>query len=147
MGSVTRTSSCYCARVFTLAPIGKAIGGRRRAECCQCHGEKTHGMLPVKDQGLRCISTSRCNVRELPRRRPGDYRETIHGQGLFESGLVMAATCADCHGAHGIYYAADERSTLNAANVAVTCGACHRGSGRVCRKVSTVARTIGAGRG
>ena len=41
-------------------------------------------------------------------------------------GLLVTATCASCHGSHGIYRAADQRSTLFPGNVAATCGKCHR---------------------
>ncbi|NQU25585.1 MAG: hypothetical protein HQ567_30230 [Candidatus Nealsonbacteria bacterium] len=45
-------------------------------------------------------------------------------QGLFGSGLVVVPGCASCHGSHGIYYAADKRSTLHKSTVATTCGKC-----------------------
>jgi cytochrome b subunit of formate dehydrogenase len=98
--------------------------------CSSCHGQAAHGILPVADirspvhLNLQVETCGRCHEEDLD-----SYRQTIHGKGLFESGLVMAAVCADCHGAHGIYYAADERSTLYAANVASTCGECHEGIG------------------
>ncbi|MHC4406254.1 MAG: cytochrome b/b6 domain-containing protein, partial [Planctomycetota bacterium] len=46
--------------------------------------------------------------------------------GLEKSGLLVTAVCADCHGAHGIHPAADDRSPLHPANVAATCAKCHR---------------------
>jgi cytochrome b subunit of formate dehydrogenase len=54
------------------------------------------------------------------------YEQTVHGRGLIHSGLLVTAVCADCHGAHGIYYAADRRSTLHPSNVASTCAKCHQ---------------------
>jgi cytochrome b subunit of formate dehydrogenase len=39
---------------------------------------------------------------------------------------MVTAVCADCHGSHGIYYAADRRSRLHASNVAATCSRCHK---------------------
>lgn len=54
------------------------------------------------------------------------YTASVHGKGLFQAGLVSAAVCADCHGAHGVYLPADKRSTLHTTNVAQTCGKCHR---------------------
>ena len=53
------------------------------------------------------------------------YEQSVHGMGLLQSGLLVTAVCADCHGAHGIYYAADNRSTLHPGNVAKSCGNCH----------------------
>ncbi|NIN38147.1 MAG: hypothetical protein GTO67_05485, partial [Gammaproteobacteria bacterium] len=55
------------------------------------------------------------------------YIDSIHGKGLLESGLVVTATCADCHSAHGELPPSDPRSTVNSANVADTCGRCHHG--------------------
>jgi cytochrome b subunit of formate dehydrogenase len=55
------------------------------------------------------------------------YEMSIHGKGLFESGLVVTANCADCHGAHKILPPADPASSVNRHNVADTCGKCHHG--------------------
>jgi cytochrome b subunit of formate dehydrogenase len=95
--------------------------------CDQCHGEKTHGMLPVEDSRSpvfldhQLLTCGGCHEQDL-----ATYKSTVHGQGLYQSGLTVTAVCADCHGAHGIYYAADKRSTLHPAAVADTCGQCHR---------------------
>lgn len=98
--------------------------------CGRCHGEKTHGMLPVDDPRSPVNLQQQIETCGGCHRHDRDsYRRTVHGVGLFESGLVIAAVCADCHGAHAIYYAADERSSLNTANVGNTCGDCHEGIG------------------
>ncbi len=55
------------------------------------------------------------------------YESSVHGVGLIESGLVVTATCADCHGAHGELPASDPASSVNRANLAQTCGQCHQG--------------------
>jgi len=57
----------------------------------------------------------------------GSYVMSIHGKGLIESGLVVTATCADCHTAHKELPPADPNSSVNPANVAGTCGKCHHG--------------------
>jgi cytochrome b subunit of formate dehydrogenase len=51
----------------------------------------------------------------------------VHGHGLYKSGLLCTAACANCHGAHAMYYTSDKRSPLYPANVAGTCGKCHAG--------------------
>ncbi|MGH7742147.1 MAG: hypothetical protein ACRENS_09000, partial [Candidatus Eiseniibacteriota bacterium] len=56
-----------------------------------------------------------------------NYVESIHGKGLLESGLVVTATCVDCHTSHGEKPASDPTSSVNRANVAGTCSKCHRG--------------------
>jgi len=55
------------------------------------------------------------------------YLMSIHGKGLIESGLVVTATCPDCHTAHRELPPNDPRSSVNRGNVAATCGACHHG--------------------
>jgi predicted CXXCH cytochrome family protein len=55
------------------------------------------------------------------------YIDSIHGKGLLESGLVVTATCADCHSAHGELPPDDPLSTVHDDNIATTCGTCHHG--------------------
>jgi cytochrome b subunit of formate dehydrogenase len=55
------------------------------------------------------------------------YEMSIHGRGLLEAGLVVSATCVNCHTAHMELPPEDPRSSVNSANVAVTCGKCHNG--------------------
>jgi cytochrome b subunit of formate dehydrogenase len=40
---------------------------------------------------------------------------------------VIVANCASCHGVHNILPSSDPRSTVNPANLDVTCGQCHKG--------------------
>jgi hypothetical protein len=55
------------------------------------------------------------------------YQQSMHGRkARLASG--GAASCSDCHGGHRIFRTADPRSTVNPANVAATCGACHKGA-------------------
>ena len=55
------------------------------------------------------------------------YMDSIHGQALLKMGLIVAPSCNDCHGVHGIKRAVDRDSPINHANVAKTCGKCHVG--------------------
>jgi cytochrome b subunit of formate dehydrogenase len=57
----------------------------------------------------------------------GSYEDSVHGRGLIASGLVVTATCADCHGAHSELPPDDPRSWINPQNIADTCGVCHHG--------------------
>ena len=95
--------------------------------CGKCHGTNAHGILPAKDERSPVYLNNQ--VRTCGSCHPEDqktYGNTVHGRGLYESGLKVTAVCADCHGTHGIYYAADRRSTLHASNVAATCSKCHQ---------------------
>jgi cytochrome b subunit of formate dehydrogenase len=108
--------------------------------CADCHG--THGIQghvqtdsPTYAKNIpalcgRCHRTGqKAAVRyKGPEQRVVEhYRESIHGKGLLESGLVVTATCVDCHTSHGELPAADPLSSVNKANVASTCARCHRG--------------------
>ena len=103
------------------------LGAGTPLDCLKCHGQDVHGMLPVGDpqspvfldkQTELCGS---CHQDYL-----ATYNRSVHGHGLHASGLLVTAVCADCHGAHDIYYAADRGSTLHADKVAGTCGRCHK---------------------
>lgn len=96
-------------------------------DCSKCHGMNAHAMLPVDDDRSPVFLNNQ--VRMCGECHPEDqktYENTVHGKGLYESGLLVTAVCADCHGAHGTYYAADRRSTLHSSNVAATCSKCHQ---------------------
>jgi predicted CXXCH cytochrome family protein len=56
-----------------------------------------------------------------------NYSTSIHGKGLIESGLMVTATCIDCHTSHMELPADNPKSTVNHKNVANTCGTCHLG--------------------
>ena len=62
-----------------------------------------------------------------PKARIVDYMDSTHARALTKSGLPMAATCSDCHGAHGVLPASDPASTVHRNNVPATCGKCHVG--------------------
>jgi cytochrome b subunit of formate dehydrogenase len=82
--------------------------------------------LPAKDErspvylGNQVRTCGSCHAEDLK-----TYAENPHGRGLFQAGLKTTAVCADCHGAHDTYYAADKRSTLHPSNVETTCSKCH----------------------
>jgi cytochrome b subunit of formate dehydrogenase len=117
-----------------------AKGSPDAPACADCHG--THAMRG------RVQTDSRTYARNIPNlcgqcHRAGEkaavryrgeqtevvehYVESIHGKGLLQSGLVVTATCVDCHSAHGELPHADPGSTVHRANIATTCAQCHRG--------------------
>jgi predicted CXXCH cytochrome family protein len=53
-----------------------------------------------------------------------EYFTSVHGTRL-RAGDEKVANCASCHGIHGIRPPSDPLSTVNAGNVAETCGKCH----------------------
>jgi predicted CXXCH cytochrome family protein len=93
-------------------PDSPTFARNQPALCGQCH-------QAGKRAALR-IGAERGDLIRL-------YQDSIHGKGLVESGLLVAATCTDCHGSHDEQPAKDPRSTVNHKNVAATCGKCHDG--------------------
>ncbi len=82
------------------------------ALCAGCHQEGQQAARRIQREGADIVR---------------GYEMSIHGKGLLESGLVVTATCTDCHGAHDELPAAEPTSTVNPNNVAGTCGQCHHG--------------------
>ncbi|MBF0501303.1 MAG: hypothetical protein HQM09_14280 [Candidatus Riflebacteria bacterium] len=64
-----------------------------------------------------------------------NYRESIHGEGMFKKGLLVTATCNDCHTAHEILPHTATESTVNVKNIANTCFKCHGMIEQVHKKV------------
>ena len=61
----------------------------------------------------------------------GKYMASAHADFMRDGGLVWAANCVDCHGAHGVLPSTDERSMVSRAHVPQTCGTCHLGVAEV----------------
>jgi len=55
------------------------------------------------------------------------YIQSAHGRGLLDSGLVVSASCIDCHTTHRALAADDANSSVNRETIADTCGKCHKG--------------------
>lgn len=84
--------------------------------CGSCHADPAiigaYFMAPEKAQAAQAVP---------------DYYQTVHGSGLTTAGLVVSATCNDCHGAHLILPADSAGSSVHPDHVASTCGGCHVG--------------------
>lgn len=83
--------------------------------CAKCHrsGEKA---------AIRMEAENNKNTRVIEK-----YEMSIHGKGLLNSGLLVTATCVNCHTNHGELPAQDSTSSVNSKNIAKTCAACHLG--------------------
>ncbi|MFZ4412071.1 MAG: cytochrome b/b6 domain-containing protein [Bacteroidales bacterium] len=64
-----------------------------------------------------------------------NYSESIHGKGLFESGLIVSATCNDCHGNHLILPHTSPQASTSSSKIASTCMKCHANIEQVHKKV------------
>ncbi len=128
------------AREFNESVHGEAVksGARDAPVCIDCHGEHLiidpkSAASPLNAENVSAQTCGRCHgdprlaLRyELPADRLPSYAGSYHGLALQE-GKVTAANCASCHGVHSILRSSDPRSTVNAANLPKTCGACHKG--------------------
>lgn len=87
----------------------------------------------------RCHSDPMLMRRYAPAERvdqAAEYATSVHGQRLAR-GDTRVATCASCHGAHGIRPVGDAQSPVYPINVAATCGACHADASHMAGYVGT----------
>ncbi|MBI2930364.1 MAG: hypothetical protein HYY16_01825, partial [Planctomycetes bacterium] len=108
--------------------------------CATCHG--THDIARVTDIRSRvhhlqidhtCL---KCHAQvDVTRRHPKmpspefavHYEGSVHGRAVHLKGLVVAATCSNCHGHHDMRPKSDPQSSVHPANVPTTCKTCHVG--------------------
>jgi hypothetical protein len=97
-------------------------GNARAAVCTDCHtAHETTAVSEAWKAGL-VKECGTCHVESMR-----TFRDTFHGK-VTTLGFTRAATCADCHGAHGILAKKDPNSMVAPANRAKTCGKCHTGA-------------------
>ena len=109
------------------------------ASCQDCHGG-AHEILASGDRRapthhLNLIGTcARCHddpKLQSSERLPGgivaSYVDSIHGRAVREAGLVVAPTCASCHGTHEVRKHDDPKSPMARVGQAAACGKCHVG--------------------
>ena len=65
----------------------------------------------------------------MPSDRLVSFEASFHGLAA-KAGNQTVANCASCHGVHNILPSSDPKSTINAKNLAATCGKCHAGAGQ-----------------
>jgi len=128
--------SCHSSEVSALQTSVHLKAAEQ--PCLACHGD-VHAVVPAKN------SKSTVYPLNLPRTCGachGDkkfaqehglpevysqYMDSIHGFALTKDGLLVAATCSSCHGAHDILAPSDPKSRTFRANIPDTCGTCHGG--------------------
>lgn len=106
--------------------------------CNECHGN--HDILHNSDPESRTYKMNipflcgRCHregevvarVYEVSERNiVENYTQGIHGRGLFAAGLIVTATCNDCHGNHLVLPHTSPNSTIHTDRIAGTCMKCH----------------------
>jgi len=128
--------SCHAAAKAALATSVHVNASAQ--PCVSCHGD-SHAIVPVKDPSSAVYASN------LPRtcgachadKKFGEqhhlpnvysqYMDSIHGFALTKDGLLVAATCSSCHGAHDILSPGNPKSRISREKVPDTCGTCHQG--------------------
>jgi cytochrome b subunit of formate dehydrogenase len=125
---------------FAASIHGQALAQRApyAPNCKDCHG--IHDILSPKNTSSLAYKMNipylcgECHREGAPVTRVYDisehniienYSQSIHGEGLFQKGLIVTATCTDCHRAHMILPHTDPRASISPANIAATCMQCH----------------------
>lgn len=107
--------------------------------CRDCHG--THEIRTVADPKSNtnprnlAKTCAVCHADQTIAERRGlpirgaykAYEKSVHGKAVEKRGIVVAATCNDCHGTHLLLAPTDSRSQINKFNVPKTCSQCHYG--------------------
>ncbi len=127
-----REYELYASSVHGMAV---AAGVRDAPTCPDCHGD--HGVVAVAEyegegRGTRVVATcSSCHYSlalsakfNLPNDRVETFERSYHGV-VSEGGKTTAADCGSCHRVHDVLPASNPRSSVYAANLEATCGACH----------------------
>ncbi len=116
-----------------------ANGDDSAPTCADCHGG--HDIYPSTDRRAKTYPLNvvnlcgDCHSEHHDKLANGldsseyvtSYMESVHGKAVREAGLIVAATCVDCHKAHDILPSSDEGSSVNRTHIPDTCGSCHSG--------------------
>jgi cytochrome b subunit of formate dehydrogenase len=125
---------------FSAGIHGQALkrGAPYAPNCSECHG--THVILPRQNVQSNTYKMripflcGRCHREGAPVARIynipekdilNNYSESIHGEALFKKGLIVTATCNDCHDNHKVLPHTSPDSTISVKNIAGTCTQCH----------------------
>ncbi len=130
---------------LAAADVAADVHGSRGFTCADCHGgdptatdkaaahaegKGFKGVLrgaPTVATGARCHADPAFMRSYAPAQRvdqAAEYSTSVHGQRL-AGGDTKVATCASCHGGHGVRKASDAKSPVYPLNVATTCAKCH----------------------
>jgi cytochrome b subunit of formate dehydrogenase len=96
----------------------KASDGPVCSTCHEPHAIKRPDTAVVRDQ-----VADRCGI--CHQKVSASFKDSFHGKATSLKN-AKAAVCADCHTPHHNLPASDPRASINPANLAKTCGACHQ---------------------
>jgi predicted CXXCH cytochrome family protein len=134
--------SCAVCHGEAGASEQDAVHARAGIGCVDCHGgtagvlelPAAHGALVRVPRGPRATVELCGGCHSDPERMRGyglrtdqllSFWTSAHGERLAEADDEDVATCASCHGAHGVLPATDPRSPAHPFRQVETCGRCH----------------------
>lgn len=130
---------CDTCHAEPAAGVTESVhAGVSKQSCEGCHGE-VHAILSSKNPKSKtyaanlprtcgtCHGDSKLDKQHGIKEVYSQYMDSIHGFALTKDGLLVAASCSSCHGAHKILSKTNPASRTNHANIAETCGTCHAG--------------------
>jgi cytochrome b subunit of formate dehydrogenase len=95
-------------------------GNTATATCTSCHASHSIGDPVIGAERLGIVDEcGDCHGDQF-----NSYRGDFHGKAT-NLGLVVSATCSDCHSPHSTLGKADPRSAIHPDNLQQTCGDCH----------------------
>jgi len=135
-----QADSCIACHGKEASAELASVHAREQPGCASCHGgdpsqsdkDKSHAGQVAKIPRTaipalcaKCHSDVRLmNPYGIPTDQFAQYQTSRHGEKL-AGGDTDVATCADCHGAHGIRKVKDPESPVFPKNVPATCARCH----------------------
>lgn len=136
-----KVAAVNCAACHAAEPAAVAASvhaGASKQACATCHGD-AHAVLAAKDPKSpvyplnlprtcgACHGDPKFAQQHGLKNVYAAYVDSIHGFALTRDGLLVAATCSSCHGAHDVRSSKDPQSRTSRAHVPDTCGTCHAG--------------------
>jgi hypothetical protein len=102
----------------------KVLAGSTHAPlaCVDCHSDLTALTEYPHPEKLAKVNCASCHDAEGT-----TYHDSIHYKAREQMGLVVAPSCADCHGRHDIQPKSAPSSRVARRNIPATCGSCHQG--------------------
>lgn len=111
----------------SLDPASLETSVHKGLDCTNCHGDDILSSKDPKSSTYHLRLAETCLKCHGQTASVKAFADSIHGRALSRSGLIVAPTCSDCHGAHDIRRPADPQSRVTKAHVPETCGKCHEG--------------------
>jgi len=120
-------TSCQECHINVTQEFSQSVHSQTGAVACiSCH-DQGHAIGRVENSNLaskqgvneNCMSCHQGMVAE-------SYQESFHGSAV-SLGYDKAASCADCHGTHGVLAVTNPNSKVHPDQIGQTCTSCHGG--------------------